>query len=42
MEGDGLELKSPEAKENYQEGITILKDAVQLKKPPDRFPGDLV
>ena len=36
--GDGLDFKSPAAKTKYQERITRLKDAIQLKKTPDRVP----
>ena len=38
LSGDGLDFKSPEAKTQYKERITRLKDAIQLKKTPDRVP----
>jgi hypothetical protein len=38
MAGEDLEFKSPEAKAKYQRRITRVKDAIQLKKPPDRVP----
>jgi hypothetical protein len=38
MDGPGLEFKSPEAKAEYQAKITRIKDAIQLKKTPDRVP----
>lgn len=38
LSGDGLDFKSPEAKSEYQKRITRLKDAIQLKKTPDRVP----
>lgn len=38
LAGPGLEFKSPEAKAEYQQKITRLKDAIQLKKTPDRVP----
>jgi hypothetical protein len=36
--GNDLKFQSPEAKANYQAAITRLKDAIQLKKTPDRVP----
>jgi len=38
LSGDGLDFKSPAAKSEYQKRITRLKDAIQLKKTPDRVP----
>ena len=38
LRGEGLDFKSPEAKTKYRERITRLKDAIQLKKTPDRVP----
>jgi hypothetical protein len=36
--GPGLVFKNPESKAKYQKGIARLKDAIQLKKTPDRVP----
>lgn len=36
--GEGIEFVSPEAKTAYQYRAGIIKDAVQLKKTPDRVP----
>jgi hypothetical protein len=38
LAGAGLEFKNPEAKARYQRRITRMKDAIQLKKTPDRVP----
>ena len=38
LRGEGLDFKNPEAKTKYRERITRLKDAIQLKKTPDRVP----
>jgi hypothetical protein len=38
LSGEGLQFKSPDAKARYQRRVTRLKDAVQLKKTPDRVP----
>ena len=38
MAAEDLEFKNKEAKEKYQKRITLMKDAVQLKKPPERVP----
>ena len=38
LAGEGLEFKSPETKARYQRRIIRVKDAVQLKKTPDRVP----
>ena len=37
-EGNDLKFQSPEAEANYKASITRIKDAVQLKKTPDRVP----
>jgi hypothetical protein len=37
-EGNDLQFQSPEAEAAYKESITRIKDAVQLKKAPDRVP----
>ncbi|MFW9915372.1 MAG: uroporphyrinogen decarboxylase family protein [Candidatus Thorarchaeota archaeon] len=37
-EGNDLKFQSPKAKELYKERITRIKDAIQLKKVPDRVP----
>jgi hypothetical protein len=37
-EGNDLRFQSPEAEAIYKESITRIKDAVQLKKAPDRVP----
>jgi len=36
--GNALKFQSPEAEANYKASITRIKDAVQLKKTPDRVP----
>ena len=36
--GEGLQFKSKEAKARYQRRVTRVKDAIQLKKTPDRVP----
>ena len=38
LSGEKLNFKSPQAKAEYQKRITRLKDAIQLKKTPDRVP----
>jgi len=38
LSGEGLQFKSPEAKARYERRITRMKDAIQLKKTPDRVP----
>ena len=35
---EGVEFASPEAEKSYKERATRIKDAVQLKKVPDRVP----
>ena len=37
-DGSDLKFQSPETEANYKASITRLKDAVQLKKTPDRVP----
>ncbi len=37
-EGNDLKFQSPEAEANYKASINRIKDAVQLKKTPDRIP----
>jgi len=37
-EGNDLQFQSPEAEATYKASITRIKDAVQLKKTPDRVP----
>ena len=37
-EGNDLKFQSKEAEANYKASITRIKDAVQLKKTPDRVP----
>jgi len=37
-EGNDLKFQSPEAEATYKTSITRIKDAVQLKKTPDRVP----
>jgi uroporphyrinogen-III decarboxylase len=37
-QGNGLKFQSPEAEKAYKERITRTKDAIQMKKLPDRVP----
>jgi hypothetical protein len=37
-QGNDLPFQSPEAKKSYKERITRIKDAIQMKKTPDRVP----
>ena len=37
-EGNDLKFQSPEAEKSYKERVTRIKDAIQLKKSPDRVP----
>ncbi len=37
-EGNDLKFQSPEAKKLYKERVTRIKDAIQMKKKPDRVP----
>jgi hypothetical protein len=39
---EGVEFKSPEAEKLYNERATRIKDAIQLKKKPDRVPVFLI
>ncbi len=41
-EGKDLKFQSPQAEANYKASITRIKDAVQLKKTPDRIPVTLL
>ncbi len=36
--GNDLKFQSPEAEKGYKERITRIKDAIQMKKLPDRVP----
>jgi len=38
VRGDGIQFESPEAKAKYQQRATLFKDALELKKNPDRVP----
>jgi uroporphyrinogen-III decarboxylase len=38
LSGKGIPFASPEAEAAYRERISLLKDAIQLKKPPPRVP----
>jgi uroporphyrinogen-III decarboxylase len=37
-EGNDLQFQSPEAEANYKASVTRIKDAIQMKKLPDRVP----
>jgi len=37
-EGNGLKFQSPQTEKAYKERVTRIKDAIQLKKLPDRVP----
>ena len=37
-EGNDVEFKSPETEKLYKERVTRIKDAIQMKKLPDRVP----
>jgi hypothetical protein len=41
-QGNALKFQSPQAEANYKASITRIKDAVQLKKTPDRVPVTLL
>lgn len=41
-EGKDLKFQSPQAEANYKASITRIKDAIQLKKTPDRVPVTLL
>jgi len=38
LSGEGIPFKNPEAERAYQERIGLIKDAIQLLKPPVRIP----
>ncbi|MBN2319121.1 MAG: uroporphyrinogen decarboxylase [Acidobacteria bacterium] len=38
VSGEGIQFESPEAKAKYRERTTLFKDALELKKIPDRVP----
>jgi len=38
LSAEGIEFASPQAEKSYKERVTRLKDAIQLKKLPDRVP----
>lgn len=38
LSASGKKFSSPEAEDNYRKSITRIKDAIQLKKVPDRVP----
>jgi hypothetical protein len=38
LSGQGIPFVSSEAKADYQARVTLMKDAIQLKKPPSRIP----
>ncbi|GEA13882.1 MAG: hypothetical protein PWR22_508 [Moorella sp. (in: firmicutes)] len=38
LSGQGIEFASPEAEKSYKERVMRLKDAIQLRKVPDRVP----
>lgn len=37
-EGNDIQFQSPETKEKYKANLTRIKDAIQMKKTPDRVP----
>ena len=37
-EGNPLNFQSPQAEKNYKDNVTRIKDAIQMKKTPDRVP----
>jgi uroporphyrinogen-III decarboxylase len=37
-EGNDLKFQSPQAEKDYKDRITLIKDAIQMKKLPDRVP----
>jgi len=41
-EGNDLKFQSPEAEKLYKENVTRIKDAIQLKKLPDRVPVTII
>ncbi|MDH3885573.1 MAG: uroporphyrinogen decarboxylase [Desulfobacterales bacterium] len=38
ISGEGISFASPEAKEDYKARVTLIKDAIQLKRTPARIP----
>ena len=38
LSGEGISFESPAAERIYKERVTLIKDAVQMKKPPRRVP----
>lgn len=38
LKGAGIDFESPEAEERYRERVTLIKDAIQLRKIPKRIP----
>jgi uroporphyrinogen-III decarboxylase len=38
LSAEGVEFVNPEAEKSYKERVTRIKDAIQLKKKPDRVP----
>ncbi|MGD9038894.1 MAG: hypothetical protein PVH82_04605, partial [Desulfobacteraceae bacterium] len=38
ISGKGVPFTSPEAERDYRGRVTLLKDAIQLRKPPQRVP----
>ncbi len=38
LSGEGIPFLGPEAEEKYRWRVTLLKDAIELKKPPQRVP----
>ena len=38
LSGEGIPFVSPEAEEDYKAKVTLIKDAIQLKKTPRRIP----
>ena len=38
LSGEGIPFASPEAEEDYKARVTLIKDAIQLKKTPARIP----
>ena len=38
LSGEGIPFASPEAKEDYKARVTLIKDAIQLKRTPARIP----
>ena len=38
LSGKDISFSTPEAERDYRERVTLLKDAIQMKKPPQRVP----